>query len=328
MAQYFVIGSNSFSGSSLIKYLLQQGSSVIGVSRSPENPKPLLAYSSEALDQYQFWQCDLNRDLSKIVSLIEDSKPTYVINFSAQGMVAESWHRPLDWFATNVMATVELTESLRKFDFIEKFLQFTTPEVYGNIENWTRESFNFAPTTPYAVSRAASDMHLRSYQLNYGFPVIFTRAANVFGPSQQLYRIIPKTVASILLRKRIELHGGGLSRRSFINMSDVSSALYQLLEEGRVGDTYHISTLELVSIKQLVEMICEMMDYDFGDLVVDTTERMGKDFAYSLDSSKIRNHLGWSEEKTLEEGLEECIHWARNHLDFIGAQSLEYEHKA
>jgi dTDP-glucose 4,6-dehydratase len=330
MEKYFVIGSNSFSGSSLVKQLLLEGKEVFGVSRSVEAPQPLLAYKDEESrdkGQFTYWQSDLNHDLEKITQLITDIQATHIINFSAQGMVAESWNAPADWFRTNVMSMVKLTEKIRKLPFIKKFLQFSTPEVYGSIEDWTPENFHFAPTTPYAVSRAACDLHLRSYFLNYGFPVIFTRAANVFGPCQQLYRIVPKTIASIMLETKLELHGGGLSERSFINMTDVAKATSALLADGKAGETYHVSTTELVSIRSLVEKICGMMDYDFEKLVVASDERMGKDFSYSLDSKKIRSEINWSEEKTLEDGLSECIEWAHGNFDFIRSQSLTYEHK-
>lgn len=328
MDKYFVIGSNSFSGSSLIRRLLDEGKTVYGVSRSPENPKPLLAYGdvSDSRD-FTFWQLDVNEDLESLVELLELLKPSHIVNFAAQGMVAESWKAPDDWFNTNVMSLVKLTENLRRMPFIEKYLHFTTPEVYGNTENWLKETFLFAPTTPYAVSRAAGDLHLRSYFLNYGFPVIFTRAANVFGPTQQLYRIVPKTIASILTRRKLMLHGGGFSERSFISMSDTAEAVVALLEKGRLGETYHISTNELISIRTLVKKICSMMDYDFDNLVIDSDERMGKDFAYSLDSEKIRKELGWSEKISLEEGLLQCIDWAKTNQEIIEKSTLNYEHK-
>ena len=109
-------------------------------------------------------------------------------------MVGESWLNPDHWMMTNVVSTVRLHDRLRSFDFLERYVHVTTPEVYGSTEGWVREDAPFNPSTPYAVSRAAGDMSLRTYFATYGFPVVFTRAANVYGPGQQLYRIIPRTI--------------------------------------------------------------------------------------------------------------------------------------
>ena len=114
------------------------------------------------------------------------------------------------------------------------------------------------PSTPYAVSRAACDMHLKSFYEAYNFPVIFTRAANVYGPGQQLYRIIPRTILSALSGKEMYLHGAGVSIRSFIHINDVVKATLKLAVDGEPGTTWHLSTRESISIRSLVEKICDL----------------------------------------------------------------------
>ena len=170
-------------------------------------------------------------------------------------MVEESWDKPIDWYTTNFLSNVKMLEKIKKFKFIKKFINFTTPEVYGNTDNWLKESFSFNPSTPYALSRAATDFHLKLIFKVDKFPVVFTRTANVYGPHQQLYRIIPKTIVSFIKNKNLQLHGGGRSFRSFIHIDDVSNALYLILKNGKVGETYHISTNKLISIKKLVDFI-------------------------------------------------------------------------
>ena len=168
-------------------------------------------------DKFIFEQIDLNKDLEKLISLIDNYEPQYIVNFAAQGMVAQSWLNPTHWYKTNVVSQVALHDVLRKKNFLKKYVHVTTPEVYGSTdEGWIKESFNFNPTTPYAVSRAACDMHLLSFLKAYDFPVVFTRAANVYGPGQQLYRVIPRALLSTLTGKSFNLNGGGLSKRSFI----------------------------------------------------------------------------------------------------------------
>ena len=124
-----------------------------------------------------------------------------------------------------------------------------------------------APSTPYAVSSAACDLHLHSFHEAYGFPVVFTRAANVYGPGQQLYRIIPRTMLSTRTGKPMQLHGGGKSTRSFIHIKDVVSATLQLALDGEPGSTWHLSTQNSCTIKALVEQICGLTNSDFNALV-------------------------------------------------------------
>jgi dTDP-glucose 4,6-dehydratase len=204
----------------------------------------------------------------------------------------------------------------------------TTPEVYGSTEGFIKENAPFNPSTPYAVSRAAGDMSLRTYREAYDFPVVFTRAANVYGPGQQLYRIVPRTILFILTGRKLELHGGGHSRRSFIHMKDVSDATWRIATRAPIGETYHISTNEIVTIRQLVEKICAKLGANFADSVQIVGERLGKDAAYMLDSSKLRESLAWRDEVSLDAGLDECISWAKANLEELKKQPQSYVHKA
>jgi len=324
-----VLASNSFSGASFIDFLLRQGIRVIGVSRSPEAHRVFLPYRwSGKHSQFSFHQCDLNRDLDGLMAIVNAEKPEYVVNFAAQSMVGESWKHPDHWFMTNVVSTVRLHERLRHCDFMRKYVHVTTPEVYGSTDGFIREDAPFNPSTPYAVSRAAADMSLRTYFEAYRFPVVFTRAANVYGPGQQLYRIIPRTILFILLGRKLQLHGGGVSRRAFIHMGDVSDATWRIAREAPAGETYHISTNEIVTVRELVERICRMLGARFGDSVEIVGERLGKDAAYMLDSTKLRKALGWQARISLEAGLGQCIDWVKTNLDELKRQPFDYVHKA
>ena len=242
-------------------------------------------------------------------------------------MVAQSWEYPEHWYQTNVVALAELGNVLIKEKSIKKFVHFTTPEVYGSTSGWLKEGFNFAPSTPYAVSRAAGDWHLKCLFDNYGFPVIFTRAANVYGPGQQLYRIIPRTILSALTGQKLPLHGGGKSIRSFIHIDDVSSALEAIMNNGENGDSYHISTDAITSIFDLVKTLANLLKIDVEVLVVRGPERPGKDFAYQLSAEKIRTELGWTDKIDLNAGLADTLKWAELHLDDLRKLRIDYEHK-
>jgi dTDP-glucose 4,6-dehydratase len=323
-----VIGSNSFSGASFIDYLLGRGIEVIGVSRSQEAHRAFLPYRWSGRDSgFRFHQCDLNHDLDALMTLMRENKPGYVINFAAQSMVGESWKTPDHWFMTNVVSAVRLHDRLRQCDFLQKYVHVTTPEVYGSTDGFIREDTPFNPSTPYAVSRAAGDMSLRTYFDTYQFPVVFTRAANVYGPGQQLYRIIPRTILFIMLGRKLQLHGGGHSRRSFIHMDDVSDATWRIANSAAAGNTYHISTNDIVTIRELVELICKKLGARFEECVEIVGERMGKDAAYMLDSTKLRESLGWKDSVTLDAGIDQCVAWVKRHFEDLKQLPYDYQHK-
>ena len=210
-----------------------------------------------------------------------------------------------------------------------KSVHVTTPEVYGSTDGgWIKEHNHFTPSTPYAVSRAACDMHLQSFHEAYGFPVVFTRAANVYGPGQQLYRIIPRTLMSARTGKPMQLHGGGHSIRAFIHIKDVVRATLKLALEGTPGSTWHLSTQHSCSIRQLVEKICALTCTDFNSMVQISEERLGKDQSYLLDSSAMRQVHGWSDQLTLSEGLQETLEWVDANLSTLRTQPWSYQHKS
>jgi len=249
-----VIGSNSFSGAHFVDFTLQEGLDVIGISRSLEPDAVFLPYKNRQNLKFRFYKMDINHDLDKMMGIISAFQPDYVVNFAAQSMVGESWVHPEHWFQTNVVANIKLHDQLRKCQFLKKYVHISTPEVYGNCEGLVKENTVYNPSTPYAVSRAAADMSLMSFYKTYNFPVVFTRAANVYGPGQQLYRIIPKTILYFLLDKKIPLHGGGHSVRSFIHIRDVVDGTLKAARFGRSGDIFHFSTLRQISICSLVEL--------------------------------------------------------------------------
>ncbi len=328
MDAILIIGSNSFSGATFADFALAQGVRVIGTSRSAELMDAFLPYKWYDHTNFTFYPLDLNKHLIEITTLIQDVKPAYVVNFAAQSMVAESWLNPGDWFMTNVVSTIKFHDELRKCNFLKRYVHVSTPEVYGSCTGFVGEDNHFNPSTPYAVSRAAADMSLRTFRAAYNFPVVTTRAANVYGPGQQLYRIIPRTILFIMLGRKLQLHGGGVSTRSFIHMRDVSDATWKIMQNGQDGDTYHISTNEVVSIHDLVERICAKLNVRFEDHIEVVGERMGKDSAYHLDSTKLRTELGWQDNINLDQGLDECIAWVRTHFEALKAQPYDYTHKA
>lgn len=327
----FVIGSNSFTGASFVDYLLAQGREVFGTSRSAEPADCFLPSrwtpSRPAGASFRFAKLDLNHDLDGLTDAIRDFQPACVVNFAAQSMVAESWLHPEHWYQTNVVANVKLHEQLRKLPGLKKCVHVSTPEVYGSCSGNVTETQPFNPSTPYAASRAACDLHLLTFFKQYRFPVTFTRAANVYGPGQQLYRIIPRTIFFIKTGRKLQLHGGGRSVRSFIHARDVSEATLRVAEQGKAGECYHLSTDLYLSIRELVERICTRLGVSFNEVVEVVGDRPGKDAAYLLDSTKARQTLGWHDHISLDQGLDETIAWVEQQLTELKQQPTDYQHK-
>lgn len=326
-----VIGSNSFSGASFVRHCLEQGLEVLGASRSDELATCFLPYkwlAAEVQQGFRFVQADLNHDLDGLMTALEEFRPDYVVNFAAQGMVAQSWLIPEHWYQTNVVANVKFHDRLRKCAWLRKYVHVSTPEVYGSTSGLIDETAPFNPSTPYAASRASCDLHLRTFLNQHKFPVVWTRAANVYGRGQQLYRIIPRTILSIRLGQKLSLHGGGHSVRSFIHIGDVADATLRIARSAPPGECYHLSTPRNLSIRELVETICRTMGADFDSVVQVTDDRPGKDAAYLLDSTKVRRALAWQDAVPLEIGVAETIQWINDHEEEIRRQPLDYVHKA
>lgn len=330
LERILVIGSNSFSGATFVALALSRGHTVVGVSRSAEPNPVFLPYrwqEPRGTGEFSFRQMDLNERAEEIAQLAQDLGLTHVVNFAAQSMVAESWLTPADWYRTNVLANVRLHERLRRWSGLVRYLHVSTPEVYGNCQGVVDENAPYNPSTPYAASRAACDMHLMTFHRHHGFPVVFTRASNVYGPGQQLYRILPRAMLCARLGRRLPLHGGGHSTRAFTHARDVATATMDVLLRGQAGSVYHVSSDRFVSIRDLVKRVAQRMDVAFEDLVEDVSDRPAKDAAYLLDCGKLRRETGWAPELDLEAGMEDVAAWVDRNLTLLRQLPDQYVHK-
>jgi dTDP-glucose 4,6-dehydratase len=224
VATYCVIGANSFSGQDLVDLLLDDpGSTVIGVSRSPERSEAFLKYKlNKNVNRYTYYQLDLNNNMSELIAMLDEKRPDYIINFSAQSEVAPSWEFPEHWFQTNTVALARLVNYMRKQSYLKRYMHISSPEVYGTCVGKVYEDAPFNPSTPYAASKAAADLLLSTYVKQFNFPLVTVRSTNVYGARQQLFKIIPRSVIFVKLGKKIELHGGGVAVKSYIHVRDIS----------------------------------------------------------------------------------------------------------
>lgn len=324
-----VIGSNSFSGSDFVDLLLtDKQNQVVGVSRSPEKVPLFLPYKAHQNGNYSFQQLDLNKDMAKIIDLIDSFKPDYVVNFAAQSEVAPSWQYPDQWFQTNAVSITRLADALKDRKFLKKYVHISSPEVYGTCEGIVKESAPLNPSTPYAASKAAGDLSLFTFVKNFKFPMVMIRATNVYGPHQQLFKIIPRSVIYLKMGKTIHLHGGGKAVKSYIHIRDVSQGELAAMEKGQPGEIYHFSPDRGHSVREVVEAICRKMGRDFEKSTVAAEERLGQDKAYVIDSTKARKEFGWASRIPMEEGISQVVDWVEKYWDEIQKQPLDYVHKA
>ena len=327
MAKFLIIGSNSFSGSNFInKILSNKNNKVVGISRSIENQIFLPYLENKNLNNFKFYKLDLNKNLNKIVGIIKKFKPNYIANFAAQGMVNESWITPEDWYQTNIVSNTNLINNLKEYKFLKKYLHVSTPEVYGDTRYKIKENLNFSPSTPYANSRAAFDNHLMLFNKVFKFPVIISRAANIYGPGQKLYRIIPKSIIHFKKNKKIVVDGMGKSLRAFVYIDDLTEAYYRILLHGKSGNTYHISSNEFYSIKNIVTKISTQIKNSKSLIVLAKNDRLGKDHRYFLNSDKVRNELNWMPKVNITNGIIKTREWIELNFKKLNKISTKYIH--
>ena len=300
---------------------------MIGISRSPEYPACMLAYKGADHSRFEFHRFDLRTEVDGIVELIKRSSARYVVNFAAQGEIRSSFEDPESHYATNAMATVRFVERLKAVDTLRRYVHISTPEVYGETGVGLRESNVFNPSSPYAASKAAADLHNMVLHKTSGFPVVTIRSTNVFGPFQQLYRIVPRMAIMIRLGQKLVLDGGGKARKSYLHIEDACDGIIKAMESGRGGEVYHFGPNgDAIAIRYVVESVCKLMNVAFDDYVNVGPERPGQDALYSIDSTKARSELGWEPTRSFEAGVRETIEWIDRNWMTIKDLPHQYQH--
>ena len=328
MNKICVIGCNSFSGQDFVDLVAEEvGCEIIGISRSPERSAVFNRYRRREGIKFTYHQLDLNSNLQESVDLLEHERPEVIVNFAAQSEVAPSWERPWDWYETNVVALSKLTGRLVHADWLQKYVHISSPEVYGTTEGLVTESHPLDPSTPYAASKAAADLHLSTLVKNFEFPLAWIRSTNVYGAGQQLFKIIPRSFIRLRQGEAIELHGGGEAVKSYIHIRDVSRGeLAVALTRNALGG-WHLSPDEGVSVREVVRRCCAIAGRDFEQATRVVGERLGQDRAYVISSKRARDRLGWAPTVDLDQGLTEVGAWIQDHWDEIGRLPHEYQHR-
>ena len=326
--KYLILGSGSFAGQALFNECLKKGINVFGINRSlPLNDHfwPWIKNQKKYISSHWF-SYNINSSLDEMIKKIQEINPDIVIDFMGQGMVAQSWQNPENWYETNISNKSKLLQVLLNLN-LKKYIRIGTPEVFGSNKEFISEEQSFNPSTPYSVSHCAIDMHLRCLGKQYNFPYVIARFANFYGIGQQLHRVIPRLFLSCYSGEKFILDGLGKSKRSFIHSNDFTDAIFKIINSNLVKEEYNFSTQEEISISELVERICQITKVDKNKIIRHGPERPGKDMFYRMDINKAKSLLNWEPQTSLEKGLYLVNEWIKDEFPKLSKESWSYEHK-
>jgi dTDP-glucose 4,6-dehydratase len=283
---------------------------------------------------YHFVQGDIS-NLELISYLLEQYQPDAIVNFAAESHVDRSILSPQNFIQTNVVGTFQLLEASRLYwqklssqqqqQF--RFLHVSTDEVYGSLKPKDpafREDTPYAPNSPYAASKAASDHFVRAYYHTYGLPTLTTNCSNNYGPRQFPEKLIPLTILNALDGKPLPIYGDGQNIRDWLYVIDHCEAIYLVLQQGKIGETYNIGGLNEQANLTVVEKICAILDelvpksdFQYSSLVTFVKDRPGHDRRYAIDCSKVRRDLGWQPQENFDSGLLKTVQWYLSNSDWV-----------
>jgi dTDP-glucose 4,6-dehydratase len=328
--RYAVLGGGGSFGITTSKYLLEQPEidRVIGIGRNPAKPEPFTLDVGHGDRRYSYHAYHVTHELDLLLELLDREKPQIIVNYAAQGEGAVSWKHSWRFFETNSMALARLVEALMSRDYLERFIQIGTSELYGSMDVPAREDAPLQPSSPYAASKAAFDMYLVSVHRVLKFPMSIVRPSNAYCPGQLLHRVIPRAVICGLTRRKLPLHGGGRAEKSYIHARDLARAIHLVAEKAPLGTVYNAGPPKPISIRALVETVARVMGIPFEDLCEVTGDRLGQDSRYWLDSSAIKRDVGWELKIGLEEGIAEMVEWGRKYLGQLRDWPTDYTLRA
>lgn len=261
----------------------------------------------DVLSDIQFIKGDIGSE-GDVKTAMQDCD--LVVNFAAETHVDRSITDPSIFVKTDVLGTYNLLEHVRKYD-VDKYLQISTDEVYGSIENgsFTEES-NIDPSSPYSASKAGGDVLVRSYYKTYDLPLLITRSSNNYGPYQYPEKLIPLFILNAMQDKSLPVYGKGENVRDWIYVMDNCSGIDTVLNKGKFGEVYNIGGGNEKTNLEITHMILDLLGKP-ESLITYVEDRLGHDLRYSLDSTKTRE-LGWKPEWDFEDGLKETVEWYKD----------------
>ena len=303
-----ITGGLGFIASNFIRYMLKEHSDVritnidnLSIGANPANLKDV-----KNDPRYRFVKGNVT-DFKLMSKLAKNAD--VIVNAAAETHVDRSISNPHLFLKSNTIGTFIVLEAIRKINPSIRMLQVSTDETYGDIVNGSfTEDSRLKPSNPYSASKCAADLFALAYNRTYALNVMITRCTNNFGPYQSPEKLIPKTIIRASLDLPIPVYGAGDQVRDWLYVIDHCAALNQVIERGKAGEIYNISSGNEKTTFQVVEAILNLLDKS-KDLIESVENRPGIDVRYSLDSSKLRSELGWRPKHPFDESLKETVEW-------------------
>lgn len=336
-----VTGGAGFIGSALIRYIIDSTKdSIVNVDKLTYagNLESLGNFSDN--ERYAFEHVDIC-DRDELDRVFREHQPDAVMHLAAESHVDRSIDRPATFIETNIVGTYTLLEAVRLYwqelndsrKAAFRFHHISTDEVYGDLEgpeDLFTESTPYAPSSPYSASKASSDHLVRAWQRTYGLPVLITNCSNNYGPYHFPEKLIPLIILNALEGKSLPVYGNGDQIRDWLYVEDHARALYKVITEGQLGETYNIGGHNEKQNIEVVRTLCELLDEfrpvaanayarhltSYTDLITHVQDRPGHDLRYAIDASKIQRELGWTPNESFETGIRKTVDWYLNNLEW------------
>lgn len=332
-----VTGGAGFIGSAVVRHLINDIQATVLVVDSltyAGNLESLAAVSQSP--RYHFLQADIC-DAAAMKKAFTEFQPDAVMHLAAESHVDRSIDGPAAFIETNIVGTYTLLEAARAYwsslssekKSAFRFHHISTDEVYGDLhgtDDLFVETTPYAPSSPYSASKASSDHLVRAWHRTYGLPVIITNCSNNYGPYHFPEKLIPLVILNALAGKPLPVYGEGLQIRDWLYVEDHARALYKVVSEGVVGETYNIGGHNERKNIEVVKTICTILDEliadkpngitHFAELITHVTDRPGHDMRYAIDAGKIARELGWKPQETFETGIRKTVEWYLNNSEW------------
>ena len=328
-----VTGGAGFIGSAVVRHIIENTQdSVVNVDKLTYAGNLESLESVENNPRYAFEQVDIC-DAKELARVFEQHKPDAVMHLAAESHVDRSIDGPAAFIETNIVGTYTLLEASRAYwnslDDEKKaafrFHHISTDEVYGDLEGTDdlfTETTPYAPSSPYSASKASSDHLVRAWLRTYGLPTIVTNCSNNYGPFHFPEKLIPLMILNALDAKPLPVYGNGRQIRDWLFVEDHARALYKVVTEGEVGETYNIGGHNEKANIDVVRTICRLLEElvpnkpegvaKYEDLITYVKDRPGHDVRYAIDAAKIGRELGWKPQETFESGIRKTVEWYLN----------------
>lgn len=331
-----VTGGAGFIGSAVIRHIISNTTdSVVNVDKLTYagNLESLAEVSQSS--RYVFERVDIC-DRDQIDRVLRDHQPDAVMHLAAESHVDRSISGPSEFIQTNIIGTYTLLEAVRhywnalgeegKANF--RFHHISTDEVYGDLEGPEElftETTPYQPSSPYSASKASSDHLVRAWSRTYGLPILVTNCSNNYGPYHFPEKLIPLIILNALEGKPLPIYGKGDQVRDWLYVEDHARALYKVVTEGVIGETYNIGGHNEKQNIEVVHALCALLDelrpdstyLPHSSLVINVQDRPGHDQRYAIDASKIQRELGWTPEENFESGMRKTVEWYLANTEWV-----------